>query len=69
MSTVLDTVRDRTLTYSQKLAALARHGEAEINPLVISSKVESLRKAGVICDGYAAASQQELRLLFLRRIN
>ena len=38
MSTVLDTVRDRTLTYSQKLAALARHGEAEINPLIVKAE-------------------------------
>jgi len=47
---VLNTVRDRTLTYSQKLAALARHGESEIEPLRLSEATRALLGLGVVCD-------------------
>jgi YjjI family glycine radical enzyme len=50
MDPALSIITDKTLTYQQKVAGLARVGEATINPLSIPSEVQKYRDAGVICD-------------------
>ena len=50
MDPVLDLIRDKTLTYRQKLSALARAGEDRAAPLSIPPAVQALREAGVVCD-------------------
>ncbi|MCL2322136.1 MAG: DUF3029 family protein, partial [Oscillospiraceae bacterium] len=49
---VLEIIKDTTLTYEQKLVALARAAENSIDVLNISGEVQSLRDEGVICDLY-----------------
>jgi len=49
---VLEIIKDTTLTYEQKLVALARAAENSIDVLNISGGVQSLRDEGVICDLY-----------------
>ncbi|MBL8965924.1 MAG: YjjI family glycine radical enzyme [Spirochaetaceae bacterium] len=50
MDPVLDTIRDTTLTYRQKVSALARLGEERSAPLRISPALQALRDAGIVCD-------------------
>ncbi len=50
MDPVLDTIRDTTLTYRQKLSALARLGEERSAPLRISPALQALRDEGIVCD-------------------
>lgn len=50
MDPALSIITDKTLTYQQKVAGLARVGEATINPLSISKEIQTYRDAGVICD-------------------
>lgn len=50
MDPVLDTIRDTTLTYRQKVAALARLGEERSAPLRIPPALQALRDAGIVCD-------------------
>lgn len=50
MHRVEEIIKDRVLTYEQKLVALAKEAENSICPLNISDEVEELRKEGSICD-------------------
>lgn len=50
MDPALTIITDTTLTYQQKVAGLARVGEASTNPLHISNETQAYRDAGVICD-------------------
>ncbi len=50
MNQTLDTIRNTTLTYRQKVLALARAGEERTQPLAIAPEVQALRDAGVVCD-------------------
>lgn len=50
MSASLSVITDRTLTYQQKVAALAKVGEETARPLSIDPETQALRDAGVICD-------------------
>ncbi|MFQ3547952.1 MAG: glycyl radical enzyme domain-containing protein, partial [Termitinemataceae bacterium] len=50
MDAALSIITDTTLTYQQKVAGLARVGEAAVAPLSISQDVQRYRDAGVICD-------------------
>ena len=46
----LAVITDKSLTYQQKVAGLARIGESAVSPLSISPAVQACRDAGVICD-------------------
>lgn len=50
MEPALSIISDKTLTYQQKVAGLARVGEATVHPLAISKEIQAYRDAGVICD-------------------
>lgn len=50
MDNVLDIVKDKILTYEQKVLSLAREAEASLSVLNISDDVQKLREEGVICD-------------------
>lgn len=46
----LNIIQDRTLTFEQKVIALARQAENSINVLSISKEIQDLRDKGIICD-------------------
>lgn len=46
----LEIIKDKTLTYEQKIASLAKEAENSLNVLNISSEIQTLRDEGVICD-------------------
>lgn len=46
----LNIIQDTTLTFEQKVVALARHAENSLNVLNISKEVQDLRDKGIICD-------------------
>lgn len=50
MSNVLEIIKDKTLTYSQKVLTLARHAEDSIDVLNIDKDIEAYREEGIICD-------------------
>jgi YjjI family glycine radical enzyme len=50
METILKIIKDKTLTYEQKIITLAHEAEARLNVLNIASDVQQLRKEGIICD-------------------
>ncbi|MBV7273533.1 YjjI family glycine radical enzyme [Clostridium sp. PL3] len=50
MENILKVVKDKTLTYEQKVLTLAHEAEATLNVLNISSEVQQLRDEGIICD-------------------
>jgi len=50
MNKVLSIIKDKSLTYEQKLMSLAREAENSINVLNISEESEIYRKEGIICD-------------------
>lgn len=50
MNKVLSIIKDKSLTYEQKLISLAREAENSINVLNISKESETYRKEGIICD-------------------
>ena len=50
MSDILSIVKDRTLTYQQKIINLARAAENSVKVLPISKEVEEYRQQGIICD-------------------
>ncbi|GAA0745397.1 YjjI family glycine radical enzyme [Clostridium oceanicum] len=50
MNNTLKIIKDKTLTYEQKVLSLAREAEASLNVLNIDSETETLRKEGIICD-------------------
>lgn len=50
MDPALSIITDKALTYQQKVAGLARVGEATANSLSISKEVQAYCEAGVICD-------------------
>ncbi|SCG83006.1 putative protein HI0521 [Proteiniborus sp. DW1] len=49
MSEVLDIIKDKTLTYEQRVLSLARAAENSLNVLNISEEVQRLRDEGIIC--------------------
>lgn len=50
MNDVLNIIKDRTLTYEQKVVALAHAAEATLHVLPISNETQALRDEGIICD-------------------
>ncbi|MCP4294606.1 MAG: YjjI family glycine radical enzyme [Proteobacteria bacterium] len=50
MNAVLDIIQDSTLTYEQRLHALALEAENSLNVLKISQETQNYRDSGVICD-------------------
>jgi len=50
MSETLNIIKDRVLTFEQKVVSLARAGEATLNVLNISQDVQDDRDKGIICD-------------------
>ncbi len=50
MNPGLAVITDKTLTYQQKVAGLAKVGESTENPLRIGAALQRYRDAGVICD-------------------
>lgn len=50
MSDILSIVKDRTLTYQQKIINLARAAENSVDVLPISKETEAYRQQGIICD-------------------
>lgn len=50
MNQVESIIKNKSLTFEQKVVALARHSENSINPLNIPEETQKLRDAGVICD-------------------
>lgn len=50
MENTLNVIKDKTLTYEQKVLTLAREAEASLNVLNISKEVQGLRDEGIICD-------------------
>ncbi|MGL5675972.1 MAG: YjjI family glycine radical enzyme [Cellulosilyticaceae bacterium] len=43
-------IQDKTLTFEQKVVALARHAENSIQVLTIDERTQELRASGIICD-------------------
>jgi YjjI family glycine radical enzyme len=50
MNNVLNIIKDRVLTYEQKVLSLAREAEASLKVLNISNDTQKLREEGIICD-------------------
>ncbi|WP_162266938.1 glycyl radical enzyme domain-containing protein, partial [Clostridium botulinum] len=50
MNNILNIIKNRTLTYEQKVLSLAREAENSLDVLNLPSDVQSLRDEGVICD-------------------
>ncbi len=50
MSNALNIIKDKTLTYEQKVISLARDAENSLNVLNISNEIQSYRDEGIICD-------------------
>lgn len=50
MNNVEKIIKDTTLTFEQKVVALAREAENSVNVLKISGEAQKLREEGVICD-------------------
>jgi YjjI family glycine radical enzyme len=50
MNSILNIVKDKTLTYEQKVLNLARAAEDTLEVLSISEEVQEYRKEGIICD-------------------
>ncbi|HQO66753.1 MAG TPA: DUF3029 family protein, partial [Spirochaetales bacterium] len=73
MSASLSVITDRTLTYQQKVAALAKVGEETVRPLSIDPETQALRDAGVVCDLFEGSAPYRPRYVvpdyerFMRR--
>jgi len=52
MSELLKIIKDSTLTYEQRVLALARYAENQLKVLNIAKETQELRDSGVICDLY-----------------
>lgn len=52
MSELMNIIKDRTLTYEQRVLSLARYAENQLQVLNISKETQELIDAGVICDLY-----------------
>jgi len=63
MNPGLAVITDRTLTYNQKVAGLARVGESTESPLAISAEVQRYRDLGAICDLYEGAAPYRPRYI------
>lgn len=50
MNNILNIIKDKTLTYEQKMLSLARAAEESLNVLSINKEVEKYRYEGIICD-------------------
>lgn len=50
MSNILDIIKNKTLTYEQKVLSLARESENSLNVLNLPSDIQELRDDGTICD-------------------
>ena len=50
MNQIEKIIKDKTLTYEQKVIALARHAENSVQVLHISKETQKLRDSGIICD-------------------
>lgn len=50
MSDILSIIKDRTLTYEQKIISLARAAENTLHVLPISGEAEEYSQEGIICD-------------------
>ncbi|HPM00172.1 MAG TPA: DUF3029 family protein, partial [Bacillota bacterium] len=50
MSGILNIIKDRTLTYEQKIVSLARAAENTLSVLPISKEIQEYRREGIICD-------------------
>jgi hypothetical protein len=50
MSEVLDIVKDMTITYEQKVLALAMAAENSLNVLNVTKELKRLKEADIICD-------------------
>ena len=50
MNNILQIIKNGTLTYEQKVLALARAAEDSLNVLNITSDTQKLREEGIICD-------------------
>jgi len=52
MSELLDIIKDKSLTYEQRVLTLARYAEDQLNVLAIDEETQNLRDEGIICDLY-----------------
>lgn len=50
LDNTLNIIKNKTLTYEQKVLSLAREAENSLDVLNLPSDVQSLRDEGVICD-------------------
>ena len=50
MNNVLNIIKDKTITYEQKVLNLAREAENSLNILNIGEEVKDYREEGIICD-------------------
>lgn len=50
MNNILNIIKDKTLTYEQKVLSLARTAEESLNVLNISQESQEYRDEGIICD-------------------
>ncbi|MGM0378854.1 MAG: YjjI family glycine radical enzyme [Bacillota bacterium] len=50
MTEILDIIKNRQLTYEQRVLELARYAENQLDVLNISDKCQDLRDEGIICD-------------------
>ncbi|MBU0927019.1 MAG: YjjI family glycine radical enzyme [Spirochaetes bacterium] len=63
MSPALAVITDRTLTYQQKVAGLARVGESTESPLRIGPELRRYIDAGAICDLYEGSAPYRPRYI------
>ncbi len=50
MNNILDIIKNKTLTYEQKVLSLAREAENSLDVLNLSSDIQNLRNEGIMCD-------------------
>jgi YjjI family glycine radical enzyme len=52
MSTLIEIIKNKSLTYEQRVLALAQYAENQLNVLNIDDETQLLRDEGIICDLY-----------------
>ena len=64
MTGVEQIVKDKTLTFEQKVVALARYAENSVDVLNISDDIQELRDLGIICDLFEGNDPRERIMIF-----
>ena len=63
MDGILNIIKDSTLTYEQRVLALARAAENSLEVLDIPGEVQEFRDAGIICDLFEGSAPYRARYI------